>query len=61
MFFVIKGRLLMKLRDKDLWLDEGEFGSAKQPKTGGGGAGQVWEGAWEEDGAYGKAGSSVVR
>ena len=25
MFFVIKGRLLMKLRDKDLWLDEGEF------------------------------------
>ena len=25
MFFVIKGRLLMKLRDQDLWLDEGEF------------------------------------
>ncbi len=25
MFLVIKGRLLMKLRDKDLWLDEGEF------------------------------------
>ncbi len=25
MFLVIKGRLLMKLRDQDLWLDEGEF------------------------------------
>ncbi len=25
MFFVVKGRLLMKLRDGDLWLDEGEF------------------------------------
>ena len=25
MFFVVKGRLLMKLRDQDLWLDEGEF------------------------------------
>jgi mannose-6-phosphate isomerase-like protein (cupin superfamily) len=25
LFFVIKGRLLMKLRDKDLWIDEGEF------------------------------------
>lgn len=25
MFLVVKGRLLMKLRDKDLWLDEGEF------------------------------------
>lgn len=25
MFLVVKGRLLIKLRDKDLWLDEGEF------------------------------------
>ncbi len=25
LFLVIKGRLLIKLRDKDLWLDEGEF------------------------------------
>ena len=25
MFLVVKGRLLMKLRDRDLWLDEGEF------------------------------------
>ncbi len=25
MFFVIKGRLLMKLRDQDLWIEEGEF------------------------------------
>jgi mannose-6-phosphate isomerase-like protein (cupin superfamily) len=25
MFFVVKGRLLMKLRDQDLWVDEGEF------------------------------------
>ena len=25
MFLVIKGRLLIKLRDKDIWLDEGEF------------------------------------
>ncbi|MBA3873653.1 MAG: cupin domain-containing protein [Anaerolineae bacterium] len=25
MFFVVKGHLLMKLRDQDLWLDEGEF------------------------------------
>lgn len=25
LFLVVKGRLLMKLRDGDLWLDEGEF------------------------------------
>lgn len=25
MFLVVKGRLLIKLRDRDLWLDEGEF------------------------------------
>jgi len=25
MFFVVKGRLLMKLRDKDLWIEEAEF------------------------------------
>jgi putative nucleotidyltransferase with HDIG domain len=25
LFFVVKGRLLIKLRDRDLWLDEGEF------------------------------------
>jgi mannose-6-phosphate isomerase-like protein (cupin superfamily) len=25
LFLVIKGRLLMKLRDGDVWLDEGEF------------------------------------
>ncbi|QDP39846.1 cupin domain-containing protein [Radiobacillus deserti] len=25
MFFVIKGRLLLRLRDKDIWLEEGEF------------------------------------
>lgn len=25
LFLVIKGRLLMKLRDGDIWLDEGEF------------------------------------
>ncbi len=25
LFLVIKGRLLMKLRDKDVWLDEGEL------------------------------------
>ena len=25
LFLVVKGRLLMKLRDRDLWLDEGEF------------------------------------
>ncbi len=25
MFLVVKGRLLMKLRDGDVWLDEGEF------------------------------------
>lgn len=25
LFLVIKGRLLMQLRDRDLWLDEGEF------------------------------------
>jgi len=24
-FLVVKGRLLMQLRDRDLWLDEGEF------------------------------------
>ncbi|GED66830.1 mannose-6-phosphate isomerase [Brevibacillus reuszeri] len=25
MFLVVKGRLQMKFRDKDVWLDEGEF------------------------------------
>lgn len=25
LFLILKGRLLMKLRDQDLWLDEGEF------------------------------------
>jgi mannose-6-phosphate isomerase-like protein (cupin superfamily) len=25
LFLVLKGRLLMELRDRDLWLDEGEF------------------------------------
>ena len=25
MFLVVKGRLLIKLRDQDIWLDEGEF------------------------------------
>lgn len=25
MFLIIKGRLLMKFRDRDVWLDEGEF------------------------------------
>lgn len=25
LFFVIKGRLLMKLRDKDVWVEEGEL------------------------------------
>lgn len=25
MFMVVKGRLLIKLRDRDLWLQEGEF------------------------------------
>lgn len=25
MFLVLKGRLLMKFRDQDLWLEEGEF------------------------------------
>ena len=25
MFFVVKGRLLLKFRDQDIWLDEGEF------------------------------------
>lgn len=25
LFLVVKGRLLIKLRDRDLWLDEGEF------------------------------------
>ncbi len=25
MFFVVKGRLLLKFRDQDVWLDEGEF------------------------------------
>jgi mannose-6-phosphate isomerase-like protein (cupin superfamily) len=25
LFFVIKGRLLMKLRDKDVWLEEGDM------------------------------------
>jgi mannose-6-phosphate isomerase-like protein (cupin superfamily) len=25
LFLVIKGRLLIKLRDRDIWLDEGEF------------------------------------
>lgn len=25
LFLVLKGRLLIKLRDRDLWLDEGEF------------------------------------
>ena len=25
MFLVVKGRLLIKLREKDIWLDEGEF------------------------------------
>ncbi len=25
MFLVVKGRLLLKFRDRDVWLDEGEF------------------------------------
>ena len=25
LFLVVKGRLLIKLRDKDIWLEEGEF------------------------------------
>jgi mannose-6-phosphate isomerase-like protein (cupin superfamily) len=25
MFLVVKGRLLLKFRDRDIWLDEGEF------------------------------------
>jgi mannose-6-phosphate isomerase-like protein (cupin superfamily) len=25
LFLVVKGRLLMKLRDRDLWIEEGEF------------------------------------
>jgi len=25
MFFIIKGRLLLKFRDRDVWLNEGEF------------------------------------
>ena len=25
LFFVVKGRLLIKLRDQDIWLEEGEF------------------------------------
>jgi mannose-6-phosphate isomerase-like protein (cupin superfamily) len=25
MFFVVKGHLLLKFRDRDVWLDEGEF------------------------------------
>jgi len=25
LFFVVKGRLLIKLRDRDIWLEEGEF------------------------------------
>jgi mannose-6-phosphate isomerase-like protein (cupin superfamily) len=25
LFLVVKGRLLMKLRDRDVWVDEGEF------------------------------------
>lgn len=25
MFFVVKGRLLIRFRDRDVWLDEGEF------------------------------------
>ena len=25
LFLIVKGRLLIKLRDRDLWLDEGEF------------------------------------
>ncbi len=25
MFFVVKGKLLIRFRDKDLWLNEGEF------------------------------------
>ena len=25
LFLVVKGRLLIKLRDRDIWLDEGEF------------------------------------
>lgn len=25
MFFVVKGKLLMKFRDKDVWIHEGEF------------------------------------
>jgi mannose-6-phosphate isomerase-like protein (cupin superfamily) len=25
LFLVVKGRLLLKLRDKDIWLEEGEF------------------------------------
>lgn len=25
MFFIVKGRLLIKFRDQDVWLDEGEF------------------------------------
>jgi mannose-6-phosphate isomerase-like protein (cupin superfamily) len=26
LFLVVKGRLLIKLRDRDIWLEEGEFG-----------------------------------
>lgn len=25
LFFIVKGRLLIKFRDRDVWLDEGEF------------------------------------
>lgn len=25
MFFIVKGRLLLKFRDRDVWLNEGEF------------------------------------
>jgi mannose-6-phosphate isomerase-like protein (cupin superfamily) len=25
MFLIVKGKLLIKLRDRDLWLNEGEF------------------------------------
>lgn len=25
LFFVVKGRLLMQLRDRDVWIEEGEF------------------------------------
>jgi mannose-6-phosphate isomerase-like protein (cupin superfamily) len=25
MFFIVKGRLLLKFRDRDVWLEEGEF------------------------------------